>query len=170
MMQVKCSNFLGAEAAHTCCHRNQILFLTDDPINLDLGIRRILGDIRLWASVPSTSSCLVSIFRGTQGSGSSYIYSRKVDIRLPGKAKSNSHGARLVHLIITMIKWNRTSRLSINNYLSLALSNVRGDLDSRVGRRCDEATVVQGIFSAGIWSSSEEGSYSRRIDGCIIQL
>jgi len=28
-----------------------------------------------------------------------------------------SHGARLVHLIITMIKWFRTSRLSINNSL-----------------------------------------------------
>ena len=32
--------------------------------------------------------------------------------------KSNSHGARPVHLIITMIKWIRTSRLSIKNSLS----------------------------------------------------
>ena len=39
--------------------------------------------------------------------------SRKVDIRLPGKGNSNSHGARPVHLIITMIKWIRTTRLSI---------------------------------------------------------
>ena len=38
---------------------------------------------------------------------------RKVDVRLPGKGNSNSHGARPVHLIITMIKWIRTSRLSI---------------------------------------------------------
>ena len=30
----------------------------------------------------------------------------------------NSHGARPVHLIITMIKWSRTSRLSIKNSLS----------------------------------------------------
>ena len=37
---------------------------------------------------------------------------RKVDIRLPGKGNSNSHGARPVHLIITMMKWIRTSRLS----------------------------------------------------------
>jgi len=29
---------------------------------------------------------------------------RKVDVRLPGKGNSNSHGARPVHLIITMIK------------------------------------------------------------------
>ena len=40
---------------------------------------------------------------------------RKVDVRLPGKGNSNSHGARPVHLIITMIKWIRTSRLSIKN-------------------------------------------------------
>ena len=43
---------------------------------------------------------------------------RKVDIRLPGKGNSNSHGARPVHLIITMIKWIRTSKLSIKNSLS----------------------------------------------------
>ena len=43
---------------------------------------------------------------------------RKVDVRLPGKRDSNSHGARPVHLIITMIKWIRTSRLSIKNSLS----------------------------------------------------
>ena len=33
---------------------------------------------------------------------------------------SNSHGARPVHLIIKMIRWIRTSRLSIKNSLSLA--------------------------------------------------
>ena len=33
---------------------------------------------------------------------------------------SNSHGARPVHLIITMIKWIRTSRLSIKNSLTRA--------------------------------------------------
>jgi len=32
-----------------------------------------------------------------------------------GRENSNSHGARPVHLIITMIKWIRTSRLSIKN-------------------------------------------------------
>ena len=42
----------------------------------------------------------------------------KVDVRLPGKGNSNSHGAMPVHLIITMIKWIRTSRLSIKNSLS----------------------------------------------------
>jgi len=36
---------------------------------------------------------------------------RKVDVRLPGKGNSNSHGARPVDLIITMIKWFRDRRL-----------------------------------------------------------
>ena len=44
-------------------------------------------------------------------------FTRKVDARLPGKGNSNSHGARPVHLIFTMIKWIRTSRLSIKNSL-----------------------------------------------------
>ena len=43
---------------------------------------------------------------------------RKVDVRLPGKGNSNSHGARPVHRIIMMIKWIRTSRLSIKKSLS----------------------------------------------------
>jgi len=43
---------------------------------------------------------------------------RKVDVRLPEKGNSNTHGARRVHLIITMIKWIRTRRLSIKNSLS----------------------------------------------------
>ena len=42
----------------------------------------------------------------------------KVDIKLPGKGNSNSHGARPVHLIITMIQWIRTCRMSIQNSLS----------------------------------------------------
>jgi len=46
---------------------------------------------------------------------------RKVDVRLPGKGNSNSHGARPVHLIILMIMWTRTSRLSIKNSLSLGI-------------------------------------------------
>ena len=36
-----------------------------------------------------------------------------------GGGHSNSHGARPVHQIISMIKWIRTSRLSIKNSLSL---------------------------------------------------
>ena len=50
---------------------------------------------------------------------------------------SNSHGARPVHLIITMIKWIRTSRLSIKNALSL-----RAGLSARVPARDGDADVV----------------------------
>ena len=42
---------------------------------------------------------------------------RKVNVRLPEKGNLNSHGARPVHLIITMIKWIWTSRLSIKKSL-----------------------------------------------------
>jgi len=49
---------------------------------------------------------------------------RKVDVRLPGKGNSNSHGERPVHLIITMIKWIRTSRLTIQNSLSAGAASV----------------------------------------------
>jgi len=43
-------------------------------------------------------------------------WARKVDIRLPGKRGSNSHGARPVH---QKHRWTRTSSLSIKNSLSL---------------------------------------------------
>ena len=45
----------------------------------------------------------------------------KIHVRLPGKANSSSHGARPVHQIISMLKCIRTSRLSINNSLSLRI-------------------------------------------------
>ena len=50
---------------------------------------------------------------GTDNAKFLQVSPRKVDVRIPGKGNSNSHGARPVHLIITMIKWTRTSRLSI---------------------------------------------------------
>jgi len=46
---------------------------------------------------------------------------RKVDVRLPGKGNSNSHGARPVHLIMRMIKSIRAGRLSKKNSLSAAM-------------------------------------------------
>ena len=56
---------------------------------------------------------------------------RKVDVRLPGKGNSNSHGARPAHLIITMIKWIQTSRLAIKNSLSV-LAYTAGECPVRV--------------------------------------
>ena len=55
---------------------------------------------------------------------------RKVDVRLPGKGNSKSHGARPAHLIITMIKWIRTSRLSIKISLSGIPATRRGSVRS----------------------------------------
>ena len=42
---------------------------------------------------------------------------RQVDVRLPGKGNSNSHGARPVHQIMSTIKWIGTSKLSIKESL-----------------------------------------------------
>jgi len=42
--------------------------------------------------------------------GTVLIFTRKVDVRLPGEGNSNSHATRPVHLIITMTKWIRTCR------------------------------------------------------------
>ena len=44
------------------------------------------------------------------------VKSKKVDVRLPGKRNSKSHGARPVHLIITVIKRIQTRKLSIKNF------------------------------------------------------
>ena len=58
----------------------------------------------------------------------------KVEVRLPGKGVSNFPGARPVHLIITMIKWIQTSRLSLQNSLSLSLAGHSGLSDPSI--RC----------------------------------
>ena len=57
---------------------------------------------------------------------------RKVDVRLPGKGNSDSHGARPVHLIITMIKRIRTSRLSIKNSLFGGRTKNASTIDPRL--------------------------------------
>ena len=49
----------------------------------------------------------------------------KLDVRLPGKGNLNFHGARPVHLTIAMIKWIRSSRLSLKNSLSLLKSPLK---------------------------------------------
>ena len=50
---------------------------------------------------------------------------RKIDIRLPGKGDSTSHGAKTVH---QKHRWIRTSRLSIKN--SLSARNDRSDSEA----------------------------------------
>ena len=89
----------------------------------------------------------------TLGGGSS-----KVDVRLPGKGNSNSHGARPVHLIITMIKWIQTSGLSIKNSLS------GGVYRSKAGRKFHSRHRALGCESRIIVVSldSENGSIVNR--------
>jgi len=72
------------------------------------------------------------------------LVTRKVDIRLPGKGNSNSHGARPVHQIISMIKWIRTSRLSIKNSLSDGQPGAWGRLVGRGVKLIAEQFGVQG--------------------------
>jgi len=67
---------------------------------------------RQWRALPDACQCTP---RGWGVGGGT----RKVDIRLPRKGNSNSHGARPVHQTITIIKWIRTSGLSIKKSLSL---------------------------------------------------
>ena len=71
---------------------------------------------------------------------------RKVDVRLPGKGNSNSHGARPVHLIITMIKWIRTSRLSIKNSLQVFDYDLGGK-PSYIG---NAAVILEPLKNAGV--------------------
>ena len=59
--------------------------------------------------------------------------SRKVDVRLPEKGNSISYDARPVHLIITMMKWIRTSRLSIEKSLSGGAGSFRRVQELRRG-------------------------------------
>jgi len=81
---------------------------------------------------------------GCGGKEGSKPLTRKVDIRLPGTGNSNSHGARPVHQIIAMIKWIRTSRLSIKNSLSLRVTwdgaGGRGGSGGEVGSRGTEGS------------------------------
>ena len=80
--------------------------------------------------------------------------------RLPKKGNSNSHGARPVHLIITMIKWIRTSKLSIKNSL-LGPGKDRGVVGLRVqgpGSRAHQSSLNGGGRGSGLVTMSfEEG-------------
>ena len=47
----------------------------------------------------------------------SCVLTNEIDMRLPEKGNSNSHGARPVHQIVSMIKRTRNRRLSTKNSL-----------------------------------------------------
>jgi len=93
--------------------------------------------------------CLRSRARGTWPS------SRRPTTRTSarGKGNSNSHGARPVHLITTMIKWFRTSRLSTKNYLCLHAAH----------HQPSESDQIAFFHPLGLyWSSPESGNLQRK--------
>ena len=74
---------------------------------------------------------------------------RKLDVRLPGTEKSNSHGARPVH----------------SNHLD-------DEVDSDRGLSIHNSSLLPGS-GFGVWkggAANEVSSYVRRIDSCITQL
>ena len=71
----------------------------------------------------------------------------KVDIRLPGKENSNSHGARPVHQIISIILWFRTSRLPIKNSLSLPIAG-----EPAIGMRGSGSYLTRCIYQLSLES------------------
>ena len=67
---------------------------------------------------------------------------RKVDVRLPGKG----NGARPGHLITTMIKWIRTSRLSIK-HVQVEVLRTRAPSELFYLRIQDTPVILQGTVS-----------------------
>ena len=66
-----------------------------------------------------------------------------------GKGNSNSHGARPVHLIITMIRWIRTSRLSIKNSLCWGSRTIGGDAAEWGGASAAQAALYRDLAPDG---------------------
>ena len=73
------------------------------------------------------------------------LLARKVDVGLPEKRNSNSHGARPVHLIITMTKCIRTRRLSRKDFLCVCCTAAR----THHRQQKSHAFVSTAIFQRG---------------------
>ena len=83
---------------------------------------------------------------------------RKVDIRLPAKGNANPHGARPVHLVVTMMKWFRTSALLIKNSLATGQKKRHRNLTS------DPCQFAGRLEQIGSDSKSSQGSKSPQGD------
>jgi len=83
----------------------------------------------------------------------------KVVVRLPGKGNSNTHGARPVHQISSMIKWIRTSRLSTKNSLSS-----RRKLSGGRGGKCLAAELME--FKIVARAASAHRDHLRSAERC----
>jgi len=105
--------------------------------------------------------------RGQEEGGTKTLFpsmTRKVDVRLPGKGNSNSHGARPVHLIITMMKWILTSRLSTKKSLSSSINRVKS---AHAASLVMVVVVWQGVSGRGQEGGSTEtlfSSMTRKVD------
>ena len=91
---------------------------------------------------------------------------RKVDVRLPEKGNSNSHGAKPVLLVITMIKWIRTSRSSIKNSLSENCTSRRGGgvRHERCGTPTSSFTNFSSFLRPTLPSAETRGSHTAGYD------
>jgi len=95
----------------------------------------------------------------------SFVF-RKVDVRLPGHGNSNSHGARPVHLIITMIKWIRTSRLSIKKSAASPSSSSYSSLQAPRFIIIDTRCWNRGLFMSGLSYLRWTRPVPRQSPGC----
>ena len=84
----------------------------------------------------------------------------KVDVRLPGEGNSDSHGARPVHLIISTMKWIRTSRLSIK------ISLLRRPAWC-CGNACAVAMRLFYAFGYGIWRETHTCPSAAGLHRCL---
>ena len=87
-----------------------------------VGMAREHKQLRPCSRVQSLQLRVQSLYQG--GTCKSCI--REVDVRLPEKGNSKSHGTRPVTLIITMLKWILTRRLSRKKSLSLGSRKEQG--------------------------------------------
>ena len=92
------------------------LFTEQKTVSAYVGSSKDLKDLKDVSSAHPTASS-VSAARSLRA-GKLPHSPRKEDARLPVKENSNSHGARPAHIIITMMWWIQTSRVSIKNSLA----------------------------------------------------
>ena len=80
----------------------------------------------------------------TASAGAVLEDARKVDVRLPGKDNFNCHGARPVHLIITMMKWVGTGRLSIQNSFFMHVEMCSKTRQAKRDASCEGCEIALG--------------------------
>jgi len=105
-----------------------------------------------WPSSVVTHVRECDLYRGAPGIGPRWCKPARQK-RLQGLRRRNCHGARPAHLIITMIKWIRTSRLSISRRRSRARAPRPSRCASPVPGTCFGLRRVRGsaFREFGVW-------------------